>query len=74
MSSEYPIDRGHVASRDRVGQRGVGEVLEPPHALGRIDFVGVQSAARGAQHFERARVLVAELIFEIAPEPRGECR
>ena len=73
MSSKYPIDRRHVASGNRVGQRGIGEILQHAHPLCRIDFIGVQSPARGAQHFDNKRVLGPELIFQIAPEPRCEC-
>ena len=28
MSSKYPLDRGNVANGNRVGQRGVGELLQ----------------------------------------------
>ena len=72
MSSKYPLNRSHVASGNRVGQRGVGEVLQPAHPIGRIDFLGVQATARGAHHFERERVFGAELILQRASEARGE--
>jgi len=73
-SSEYPIERSSVAGGNRGGQRGVGEVLQPAHAIGGIDFFGMQPPARRTQHFKDERVFGAELMLELASQARRKGR
>ena len=74
VSGEYALNGGHVASGNRVRQRGVGEVRQPAHPLDGSDFLGMQATARGAHQVERERVFGAESILELAADARGEGR